>query len=313
MSPLQTELPRLLALPDGIEEQFWSQPSVEYSVLLWDKIGLLMGFSMHALLDVQGVSWYSHGKPHIHIAPALQILQLLWATVHSDSYMRRRRTFTLVQRVRWFVVTTLLQAYVPNETFMASFLAVSVSSSLDAWLVLLQLMAFFATPAIFVWLVHGLPFRLQLGAAALQVFQHAVYSVPHQQRVIEQLHLQPQLSRFCSTMSVALDPSTSSTLQPPPTWCNSPGFHAWLLVYLHVVVACIIPLHLIHTAEYNSKVRFLCSLEGAAAGGSRQLRPRIKSWSLCLMQCCASCSIGWCLIIVVYASLSALSGQLPLY
>jgi hypothetical protein len=300
---MRAGVPALLTLPDGLEKQFWNQPSVTNYVLTWDKYSLFVGVAMHSLIGIYKASWWSHLQPYCFVGPLIQVIQLLWVINRSDSYATWRQALTLVQRLRWFVITSLLQATVPSHALMRSVFSDCRQGDGSSWRVLLQIIGFFATPTIFVAIVHGLPFRHQLAAAPFHTVQHALVSVAHQRLAVAKLGLQPQLSCFCSTMSMVLDPSTSFPLQQDPTWCNSPGFHAWLLVYLHVMLALIIPLHLIHTAEYNSKVRFLCSLEGAAAGGSRQLRPRIKSWPLCLMQCCASCSIGWCLLCVLYALL----------
>jgi hypothetical protein len=289
-------------LPDGLEDLFWLHPATARYVLFWDRIGLVMGMAMHMMMEIKRVPWYTYVTPYFHIGPVLQFFQVSWTVFHSDSYMVRRQPTTLVQRLRWFVISTLILVYLPSETFMASFLAATPSSSNDAWRALLQLVALFATPPIFVVLVHGLPFRHQLGAAAIHVLQHVACTLRHEQFVIGRLGLQPQLTSLCSAMCVVLDPSMSYPLQPPPTWCGSPRFHTCLLVYLHVMLALIIPLHLIHTAEYNSKVRFLCSQQGPA--GSRRMQEySTKSWCLCFMQCWATCAVAWCVLTVVFSSL----------
>jgi hypothetical protein len=316
-APPQPGLSSLLTLSDGFEAQYWSSASTESHILLWDIVGLTLGFAIHMVADIQKVSVFWYCKPYIYIGPGLQMLQLVWATSHPSSYIKWRLPSTLVQRLRWLGMAILIELYVPWDMIMYRALAVDVSSSgpLGAWSALQQSVTALSFPAIFVMMVHGLPFRLQAAAAAIQVLAHARLGVPHQRQVIAHMGLQPQLSSLCNSFCVVLDPSMAyPMLTVSPSWCESPTFQAWFLSYLHTVLVFIIPLHFLHRAEYNSKVRFLCTQERVAASTDgllqwyREQYP-IKTFSHCCMQCWAACSLAWCLLIVVYASHLWLAGS----
>lgn len=301
----QAEPSRLLVLRHDTEAKYWKHRSTLQNVLIWDKLGLAIGALIHVLIVALKSTWYPHIRVVIGLAIAAQVAQLVWSMYTGASYMTWRPLVTVLQRMRWFLVFVAVQTMLPRDAvlFRAS------GASEQMWLPLIQVVFSFATPAVQVSLVHSLPFRHQLTFVALQIIQHAFIGLQHQLYVIQNLGLQQQVSRLCRTISVLLDPTVSFTAANTPTFCGSEQFYPWVLLYLHIIITGIIPLQILYTVEYNSKVRFLQSQEANEPGSQLQARYPAKPWLLGLLQCWGSCSVTWSAMIVVWTFSRHLSSQ----
>jgi hypothetical protein len=298
---------RLLVLHHDAEVKYWKHSATFQNVLIWDKLGLAIGAIIHVLLVALKSSWYPHVRVVMGLAIVAQAAQLVWALYPGATYMTWRPLVTVLQRMRWFLVLVFVQTTLPRDMLLDAVLFRATSAQM--WLALIQVVFSFATPAVQVSLVHSLPFRHQLTFAVLQVIQHAFLGLQHQLYVVQNLGLQQQMSRLCRNISVLLDPTVPFTAANTPTFCGSEHFHPWVLLYLHIIITGIIPLLILYTAEYNSKVRFLQSQEANEAGSELQARYPAKPWLLGLMQCWGCCSVTWSAMIVVWTFAKRLSPQ----
>jgi hypothetical protein len=282
----------LLRLSSSAEEEFWSDPSTNDRVLLYDKVALVLGATLHALSALFKPSWPLEARAGIWLGGAMQVVQLCWALCSSSSYTRHRRWATIAQRLRWLLVVPVLQAHSDAEHLFIMQPSAQLGGP-AAYKALLQLILLFSTPPVFLSLVHPAPFRHAVLFSAGTLVQHVVYGLPHQLQALDMHGLRPLVPPACAVAHALLDPSALS-LGPgaAPALCSAERA-SFFLVFSYLLVAAVVPLTMGYWSERGAKEAWLRRRPGQEAAGAPGGLHRRPGKALMLW---VSCAASWSLL-----------------
>ena len=284
----------LMALPRDLERQYWAWDNTAARLLAQDKLGAPCTLGIHLLLmiyiddghgwgNVVWVPWYCR------FCVLYTAAQLAWLHCRPDSYLAWRSWVIVAHRLRWLglMVGVTYCAATPDLLNLERHLhKAGFHGSVKTLLGL-----------IFAFVIGGtFPITNFLAPARLQ----AVLGLPHQMTAIDAWGLRPLLPRACSVMRSLFDPAALGFGPGSgPAQC-SPGQLSMVFMFPYAAAVGVLPVLLISTSEYNSKLAFLRH-RGLLDAGAETLRHRPALLSA--MQCWAACAMCWSLLSVCYLAL----------
>jgi hypothetical protein len=282
-----------------LEQEYWSSPSTHNSLRIVDTLGLILGVSSAIGICIQAWGRDFPCIPSI-IGMIMQMAQLIWLLCYNNSYMRVRLSLMLVQRVRWMVVVFILYSMPTSRLYgLSKFTRMASASghtgSIEAFGTVLLTQPILALLAC---ANHPLPFKHQAAMSVITIIFYTKHMHHHQVTAVEIFQLQGWVEPTCRQLQAALLAPLPGNLATPTHICSCTGTTSFVMMYVFVLIAVILPLHLHYWHENASKAAWL---KARGVPGLQALPVPAIIW---VAYAWAQSMIAW-VVLAIYAAVSS--------